>query len=200
MNESQVIKSFDKLVKKLARKFGGQGLPVEDLEQEARIAVVLAAREWDAEREAGIATLAESKIEWRLEDLIRGQRVMDGGSARGVGAPSTRSLDAELPGEDGDGGTMHDLIGTRATQDLRLECVEAIESLTPSERAATLAHIEGASLSSARASEDTRAGRRRGQPRGVRAGSIRAIAAELGISKSAAARRLASASARVKAA
>jgi RNA polymerase sigma factor (sigma-70 family) len=115
MNEEQIVKDHAGMVKTIARSFQNCGLPLEDLEQEANIALVLAARKWSKDREAALSTYAFHQIIWALCNTTRRAR-----QQRRHG----RSVSMDAPLVD-DVATLHDVVGTDPTQ---LDAVEASDS------------------------------------------------------------------------
>lgn len=61
-SETEIIAKHEKLIRSLVRPFVGHGVPLEDLLQEARIGLLVAARRWRADGGASLWTYARSNV------------------------------------------------------------------------------------------------------------------------------------------
>lgn len=112
--ESDIIKKHSGLARHLAAKFAGHGHDVDDLHQEALIALLKAARNWSETGGASLETVAAKYIRNHLCNVIgvvrRGSRV-EGPKVVGLQrSPVSESLDATRGGDDGP--TLHDTIAS----------------------------------------------------------------------------------------
>lgn len=57
LDEAALLRSHDEMILRLAKKFKNIGLPLEDLQQEARIAFLSGIRAWSADGGASVSTL-----------------------------------------------------------------------------------------------------------------------------------------------
>jgi RNA polymerase sigma factor (sigma-70 family) len=97
--ETEIVKKYTRLARYWAAKYEGRGHDIEDLQQEALMAVVQAARRWSEKGGASLDTLATTYIRNRLVNVIG--VVRSGSRAEGMrilrmqDMPPTTSMDRE---------------------------------------------------------------------------------------------------------
>lgn len=117
MNESK----FEDLVQSLAPRYAAPGVPVEDLEQEARLAAFLAESSWVPSKEPTERAF-RNYVSCKIKDALKEYRRKNFDDAI--------SLDDEIA-EDQEGRAMtrHDIIGTPPNQEAPVEVKRRREEL-----------------------------------------------------------------------
>lgn len=105
MSPNEAFKTFEGLALRLARQYVTVGVDLEDLEQEAHIAVQIAVPLWSEARATSLKTFVCHRIRNALKEYKRKNQT-----------PDHMSFDAPAGKQDFDGEemTMHDMIGTEA--------------------------------------------------------------------------------------
>lgn len=103
MNETQVVRDNEDLVQRIRRQLSKNTSIREDLLQEGRIALVRAARTWQAESGTQFRTYATNVVRNAMVNFLKAQRQR----------PACVSMDE--PAENGE--SLHDTIGSPATQE-----------------------------------------------------------------------------------
>lgn len=112
--ETEIVRTHAPFVMKRAVREARAGLELDDCVQEGYISLVLACRKWTPEGGANIRTFAANSMAWRSN-----QRRLTRAHPKRAHAPHA-SMDAELTVE-GDGWTLHDIVGAPATQEETLD-------------------------------------------------------------------------------
>lgn len=118
--EAQVVRTQERQVIRIAKKYQGRGHPLEDLIQEGYIGLIRAARKWDPKGGASIATFAKRHIQCAIRSMIG--ELPEGGLKSEIHG---ESLDADSDRhEAGDSDLGHDVYlatGGRTPEDEAIE-------------------------------------------------------------------------------